>query len=47
MLTAVSTIVRFHIDEGTTVMRAVFIRNDGVQSEEADGTYKVVFEYSG
>ncbi len=33
------------IDEGTTIIRAVFIRSDGVQSEEADGTYKVVFEY--
>ena len=33
------------IDEGTTIIRAVFIRSDGTQSEEADGTYKVVFEY--
>lgn len=33
------------IDEGTTIIRAVFIRSDGMQSEEADGTYKVVFEY--
>lgn len=32
------------IEEGTTVVRTVFIRNDGVQSEEADGTYKVMFE---
>lgn len=33
------------IDEGKTVIRAVFIRSDGVQSEEADGTYEVVFDY--
>lgn len=33
------------IEEGTTVIRAVFIRNDGMQSEEADGTYTVVFDY--
>lgn len=33
------------VDEGTTVIRAVFIRSDGMQSEEADGTYEVVFDY--
>lgn len=33
------------IDEGTTVIRAIFIRSDGVQSEEADGTYEVIFNY--
>lgn len=33
------------IDEGTTVIRAVFIRSDGMVSEEADGTYEVVFNY--
>lgn len=33
------------IDEGKTVIRAVFIRSDGLQSEEADGTYEVVFDY--
>lgn len=33
------------LDEGTTVIRAVFIREDGMQSEEADGTYEVVFDY--
>lgn len=33
------------IDEGTTVVRAVFIRYDGVYSEEAVGTYQVVFDY--
>lgn len=33
------------IDEGTTVIRAVFIRSDGMQSEEADGTYQVMFDY--
>lgn len=33
------------VDEGKTVIRAVFIRSDGVQSEEADGTYEVVFDY--
>ena len=32
------------IEEGTTVVRAIFIRNDGIQSEEADGTYRVMFE---
>ena len=31
--------------EGTTVVRAVFVRNDGVQSEEAAGTYQVEFQY--
>lgn len=34
-----------HIDEGTTVIRAVFISNDGLRSEEAGGTYKVVLDY--
>lgn len=33
------------IGEGTTVIRAVFIRRDGVSSEEADGTYEVIFDY--
>ena len=33
------------IGEGKTVVRAVFIRNDGMQSEEADGTYLVEFDY--
>lgn len=33
------------LDEGTTILRAVFIRSDGMQSEEADGTYEVVFDY--
>lgn len=36
---------KVYIDEGTTVLRAVFIRNDGMQSMEADGTYEVVFTY--
>lgn len=35
----------FSIQEGTTVVRAVFIREDGIQSEEACGTYDVVFDY--
>lgn len=35
------------MEEGTTVIRAVFIRFDGMQSEEADGTYEVVFDYPG
>ena len=34
-----------HIDEGTTVVRAVFISNDGLRSEESGGTYKVVLDY--
>lgn len=33
------------IGEGKTVLRAVFIRSDGIQSEEADGTYEVIFDY--
>ena len=33
------------IGEGQTVVRAVFIRSDGLQSEEADGTYQVIFDY--
>ncbi len=33
------------IGEGTTVVRAVFVRYDGVFSEEAVGTYEVVFDY--
>lgn len=33
------------IGEGKTVVRAIFIRSDGMQSEEADGTYQVVFEF--
>lgn len=33
------------IEEGTTVIRAVFIRSDGVFSEEAVGTYQVKFAY--
>lgn len=33
------------VGEGTTVVRAVFVRNDGVQSEEATGTYRVEFQY--
>lgn len=32
-------------EEGITVIRAVFIRKDGMQSEEANGTYEVVFDY--
>lgn len=32
------------IGEGMTVVRAVFIREDGVQSEEAAGTYHVEFQ---
>lgn len=33
------------IGEGKTTIRAIFIRSDGVQSEEADGIYEVVFQY--
>ncbi|MBR5508694.1 MAG: chitobiase/beta-hexosaminidase C-terminal domain-containing protein [Lachnospiraceae bacterium] len=33
------------INEGLTIIRAVFIRFDGTSSEEADGTYEVVFDY--
>lgn len=33
------------IGEGKTVIRALFVRVDGVQSEEADGTYEVIFDY--
>lgn len=33
------------IGEGMTVVRAVFIRDDGTQSEEAAGTYHVEFQY--
>jgi len=33
------------IGEGTTIIRALFVRVDGVQSEEADGTYEVVFDF--
>lgn len=33
------------LGEGTTVIRAVFIRSDGVQSEEVSGTYEVVYDY--
>ncbi|MBS6395553.1 MAG: chitobiase/beta-hexosaminidase C-terminal domain-containing protein [Clostridiales bacterium] len=33
------------IGEGTTVIRAVFIRSDGMQSEEVNGTFEVVFDY--
>lgn len=33
------------IGEGTTIIRAVFVRSDGVRSEEAYGTYEVVFDY--
>lgn len=33
------------LGEGMTVIRAIFIRDDGVQSEEAGGTYEVVFDY--
>jgi hypothetical protein len=33
------------IGEGKTIIRAVFIRDDGVISEEAFGTYEVVFQY--
>ncbi|MCD8196318.1 MAG: chitobiase/beta-hexosaminidase C-terminal domain-containing protein [Lachnospiraceae bacterium] len=36
---------KIYIDEGRTVLRAIFIRNDGLQSMEADGTYEVVFTY--
>lgn len=34
------------IGEGRTIIRAIFIRSDGTQSEEADGTYEVVFHYT-
>lgn len=33
------------IGEGETVIRAIFIRSDGVHSEEATGTYEVIFDY--
>jgi hypothetical protein len=33
------------IGEGKTIIRAVFIRDDGEVSEEACGTYEVVFQY--
>ncbi len=33
------------IGEGRTIIRAIFIRRDGVQSEEADGTYEIWLEY--
>lgn len=33
------------IGEGKTTIRAIFVREDGVQSEEADGIYEVVFQY--
>ena len=33
------------LGEGTTVIRAVFIRTDGVVSEEAVGTYQITFTY--
>lgn len=35
----------FEIGEGKMILRAVFIRSDGMQSEEADGIYEVVFDY--
>ncbi len=35
----------FSVGEGMTVVRAVFIRSDGMQSEEASGTYHVEFHY--
>ena len=48
MLTVpVFIMVRSQLKRERPIVRAVFIRNDGVQSEEADGTYKVMFEYSG
>lgn len=34
-----------NVDEGKTVIRAIFIRSDSTPSEEADGTYEVVFDY--
>lgn len=33
------------IREGRTILRAIFVRFDGIQSEEADGTYDVIFDY--
>ena len=33
------------IGEGKTVLRAIFIRSGGIQSEEADGTYEITFDY--
>jgi len=33
------------IGEGTTIIRAIFIRSDGRQSEEVDGTYEVNFSF--
>lgn len=33
------------IREGKTIIRAIFIRSDGMLSEEADGTYEVTFDY--
>lgn len=33
------------IQEGKTIIRAIFIRSDGTQSEEAVGTYEVTFDY--
>lgn len=33
------------VGEGTTVVRAVFVRNDGLQSEEVSGTYRIEFQY--
>lgn len=33
------------VGEGTTVVRAVFVRYDGAQSEEITGTYQVEFQY--
>lgn len=33
------------IREGRTILRAIFVRSDGIQSEEADGTYDVIFDY--
>ena len=33
------------VGEGTTVVRAVFVRDDGLQSEEISGTYRIEFQY--
>lgn len=33
------------IGEGTTIIRAIFVRSDGTRSEESYGTYEVIFDY--
>lgn len=35
----------FFVEEGTTIIRAVFVRNDGVFSEEITGVFQVEFQY--